>query len=245
MHRNTMLVLAAGLTGAISTAVAGHFFLTPAVASPSMSPSASVLTETRIATVDVLHLLERTLKMESYATELASETQIWNEQIRAIENERDGFLAALQQLDPSQAESPAAQSLYAQYQNALQRVNQVKQQGSIAVDKFAASQLSRAYKDIHASVQRVAAAQGYDRVFSSRMSVDTLDADNTNVVVQEVLLRPVLFSAASDDLTPMIVADLGIPDEVEPDASAPFPGDEAQPAVDPAVEPATPPAGGG
>ncbi len=241
MHRNTMLVLAAGLTGAISTAVAGHFFLTPAVA----SSSPAVLTEARTATVDVLHLLERMLATESYKTELESETSVWNEQVQTIANERDGFLTALQQLDPSEADSPIAQSLYAQYQSAQQRFDQARQQASIAIDTLAASQLSRAYKAIHASVQQIAAEQGYDRVFSSRMSVDTLDAGNTNVVVQEVLLRPVLFNASSADLTPLIVAALGIPEEVEPDASAPFPGDEAQPAVDPAVEPATPPAGGG
>ncbi len=243
MHRNTMLVLAAGLTGAISTAVASHFFMTPAVA----SPSSSVLTEARTATVDVLYLLERMLDMESYATELASETRVWNDQVQTIANERDGFLAALQQLDPSEAESPAAQALYGQYQSALQRFNQARQQASAAIDTLAASQLSRAYKDIHATVQRVATERGYDRVFSSRMTVDTLDADNTNVVVQEVLLRPVLFSSTGADLTPIVREALGIPEEADPgvDAEGPVTGDGAQPATDPAVDPATPPAGGG
>lgn len=243
MHRNTTLVLAAGLTGAISSAVAGHFFLTPAVA----SPTTALHSEARTATVDVLYLLERMLDMESYAAELADETRVWNEQVQTIANERDGFLAALQQLDPSEADSPAAQSLYAQYQNAQQRFNQARQQASTAIDTLAANQLSRAYKDIYATVQRIAGEQGYDRVFSSRMSVDTLDAGNTNVVVQEVLLRPVLFDSTGTDLTPVVREALGIPEQAQPvpDAEGPVPGGEGQPAGDPTVEPATPPAGGG
>ena len=237
MHRNTLLVLAAGLAGAFSTAVAGHLFLTPAVASSS---SAVTLTDARTGTVDVLQLLERMLDMESYATERDNETRVWNEQVTSIAQERDSYLQALQQMDPSQAETPAAQSLYAQYQSAQQRFDQARQQAGMAIDTLAAGQLTRAYQAVHAAVQKVAAEQGYDRVFSSRMDVDAIDASNTNVVVQEVLLRPVLFDGTGDDLTPLIVAELGIPERADPAVEGPVPGAEGEPAADPV----TPPAGG-
>ena len=237
MHRNTMLVLAAGLAGAFSTAVAGHLFLTPAVASPSEVS----ITDARTGTVDVLQLLERMLDMESYATERDNETRVWNEQVTSIAQERDSYLQALQRMDPEQAETPAAQSLYAQYQSAQQRFEQARQQAGMAIDSLAAGQLTRAYQAVHTAVQKIAAEQGYDRVFSTRMTVDAIDASNTNVVVQEVLLRPLLFDATSDDLTPLIATELGIPEMADPTVEEPVPGADAQPPADAT----TPPEGGG
>lgn len=237
MHRNTMLVLAAGLTGALSTAFAGHFLMTPAVA----HQASELQSAERTATVDVLKLLERMLDTEEYIAGRESESRVWNDQVGAIAAERDGYLAALQQLDPTQAESPQAQALYTQYQDAQQRFLQKRQEAAMAVDAMAAGQLSRAYQEVHATVQRVAAEQGYDRVFSSRMAVDNLDASNTNVIVQEVLLRPVLYTAAADDLTATVMEALGIPEQPEPAPEGPVPAPTPAPAEDGA---STPPAGG-
>lgn len=216
MHRNTLLVLAAGVAGALSTAVAGHMFLTPAWAQNGQPTQAG---EPATATVDVLGLLERLLETEEYATERDSERQVWAEQTQTLQSEAQMLLQSLQQLDPQQAESPEAQNLYAQYQSAVQRFNQLQQQQGMAMDRLAARQLTDAYQRIHTTVEQVASERGFARVFSSRMTADEIDASSTNAVVQEVLIRPVLFDVASVDLTPDVREALGLPEQAEEPAA--------------------------
>ncbi|MBK7405666.1 MAG: OmpH family outer membrane protein [Phycisphaerales bacterium] len=232
MQRNSHLVLAAGIAGAVFATFLSHAWSEPAIASSGLYGA-----DIKVATVDVLKLLERMLDGEPYASERESNTKTWNDQISDLASQRDALVQSLSQMKPDDAN---AQALYEQYQGLQQRINGLSQEAGAAVDKLSAQQLADAYKHIHAAVQKVAEAGGYDRVFSSRMTTEDINADNTNVIVQEVLLRPVLRNAGGDDLTPQIMEELGIKEAEpqKPDAAPTEPG-----ATGPA--PAEPVPGGG
>lgn len=235
MHRTTQLVVAAGVAGAVFATVLGQLFTTPAVASSGWSAA-----EARTATVDVLSLLERMLDTEPYASERDSATQMWNGQIQPLVEQRTGVEQSLQALDPTNPDAAAGQALYNEYQGLQQRINMLGQQAQVEMDRMSAGHLADAYSRIHAAVQVTAEAQGYDRVFSSRMSADDLNAENTNVVVQEVLLRPLLRDATGTDITELVRAELGIP-EVAPEVEGPA----VEPGAEPVVDPAAPTEGDG
>lgn len=237
MRRTMQLVIAAGVAGAVFATVFGQLLATPAVASGGWTAA-----EPRLGTVDVLGLLERMLDMEPYASERDAEAQVFNGQLQQFEAQLNATVQQLQQLDPNNPDQTIGQALYEQYQSLSQQYNQKSQERDVRLDKVSAKQLGGAYARIHAAVQTVAEAQGIDRVFSSRMTADDLNTNNTNVVVQEVLLRPLLRDVTGVDLTPAVRAELGIPDEVPP-----VEGPQAPPADEPVTppegEPATPPAG--
>lgn len=235
MQRTTQLVLAAGFAGAVFATFLSHAWSTPAMASSALYGA-----EVKVGTVDVLKLLERMLDGEPYASAREATTKTWNDQIAGLVSERDALVQSLTQMNP---EDPNAQGLYEQYQGLQQRINSLGQEAGAAVDKLSAQQLADAYKHIYAAVQSIAEAGGYDRVFSSRMTVDDINADNTNVIVQEVLLRPVLRNVSGDDLTPLVMAELGVVEA--PPAPEPGAQPEAQPGEAPAGQPEQPGPGGG
>jgi Skp family chaperone for outer membrane proteins len=216
MHRNTLLVLAAGAAGAISTTIAGH-----ALSTTAWAEARPHVAEPRTAVVDVLGLLEGMLDKEAFAEERNSEDRGWNEQLQATRDEAQALLQSLQALDPDDAESPQAQTLYAQYQSASNRFNQLQQQRATAMDRLAARQLTEAYVRIHAEACAIAEAEGYDRVYASRMTADGIDAQSTNAVVQEIMIRPLLYDVAGDDLTDRVRESLDIPESASPEAEVP------------------------
>ncbi len=236
MRRTTQLVIAAGVAGAVFATVFGQFLGTPAAASNGWT-----IGEARTGTVDVLALLERMLDMEPYASAREAKMQALNAEIEAIDAQR---LAITQQVDPNNTDPAAQQALYEQYQSLTQQINARSQQAGQELDTLSAEQLAAAYTRIHTAVQAVAEAQGIDRVFSSRMQADDLDASNTNVIVQEVLLRPLLRDATGTDLTDLVRVELGIP-EIVPEAEGPEVPPAEQPGEDPAGQPAGQPAGAG
>ncbi len=242
MRRTTQLVVAAGVAGAVFATVLGQFFVT----TPAVASSDWTTVEARTATVDVLMLLERMLDTEPYLAERNAEQQRWNDVIEPLMAERDGTLQSLQAIDPTSPDQTAGQALYQQYQQLAQRVNQLSQEAMQDLDKLSARQLADAYARIHAAVAEIAEAEGFDRVFSSRMSASDLNAENTNVVVQEVLLRPLMLDSTATDMTPMIIAKLAIPEPAPVVEETPTPEGPAntEPAAEPDAEPATDPAAG-
>ena len=91
-----------------------------------------------------------------------------------------------------------------------------------------------AYGKIHAQGRvRSPIPEGYTRVFSSRMHTDDMDPRSTNSVVQEFMIRPVLFDATSEDLTEEVRLALNIPEApVVPEmpVEGPAPTDAGDPA---------------
>ncbi|HZW09484.1 MAG TPA: OmpH family outer membrane protein, partial [Phycisphaerales bacterium] len=208
MARATGLVLAAGIAGAVAASVLQHAVSLPARAA-GQEASGIAADAARVGTVDVLRLLETMLETPEYADARNAAGDVWNTQITPLGDELNQLRQSITNMDPN---DPAAQGLYQQFQSVQQRIGSLQQDAGQAMDKMSAEQLADAYRKIHGAVTSVAEAQGIDRVFSSRTTVDDINTENTNVVVQEVLLRPVLRNVPELDLTEAVRLELGLPE---------------------------------
>lgn len=210
MPSMTRTLLAGSIAGAVLASVAASAFNAPAFAQVSTAESRD-----GFATCDVLICLERVLDSPEYADAREQTAQPWNDQIQSLVDELNGIRATIEQMEPT---DPTAQGLYQQYQSVAQRVNALRQEADVDIDAFAAGQLADAYRVIHAAVQKVGDELGYEQVLATRLSVDDIDAPNTNAMVQEVMMRLVLKSDPADDITDAVIAELNIP---EPAPEAP------------------------
>lgn len=226
-------MLVAGVVGAAlgSMALSAVSTVARADGTTPTSVSAAKQLDDNVGTVDVLRCLERMLESPDYVKEREDGAAVWNEQIQKLIDEQNAIKAKAGDLKP---DDPAANDLYQQFQSLNQRIGALQQQAVAAIDKLSAEQISKAYKLIHETIKQVGTSKGYSRVFASRMSTDDIVADNTNSMVQEVLLRPVIYANDADDLTDAVIEALNIPEP--PPAPEPAQGASIQDADEGAVE---------
>lgn len=205
--------------GAIVAAAILAVGLRPATG--TLSPAPTSPAEVRIATVDTLSLLERLMETEAYRLEREQHTASWNEQLKAMS---DNIQALEARLIAMTAQDPAAQEVYGQYQSQQQAIQELQQRAFADVDEFSARQLADGYRKLHEAYNRVAAERGYTHVVSTRLATDDLREVGTNVLLQEVMIRPLIRAPEGDDLTDAIAEALQLP-EVLPEPSGPEPED--------------------
>lgn len=226
MRSMTIVAALAAVCGGIGGASVSALVGERAVAQPTGTQGV------RMATVDVLGVLERMLESELYRPARDEATAAWNDQLQSLGTERDALVQTLQTMDP---QDPAAQQAYEQYQALGQRMYALQQEAQTAIDRFSAEQLADAYRKVYDAARAVAAREGFSHVFASRMSAEDIKAESTNVIVQEVLARPMLMSGEGEDLTALVVAELNIPE------TDPLPGVGPEPAEIPPAPGATEP----
>ncbi len=211
MNRTMQIMLVAGVVGAAlgSMALSAVSTVARAESTPLSSASVQNRLDDKVGTVDVLRCLERMLESPDYVKEREDGAAVWNEQIQKLLDEQDAIKAKAGDLKP---DDPSAKDLYQQFQSLNQRIGALQQQAVAAIDKLSAEQISKAYKIIHQTVKEVGTSKGYSRVLASRMTTDDIVADNTNSMVQEVLLRPVIYANDADDLTDAVIEALNIPE---------------------------------
>ncbi|GMV70616.1 MAG: hypothetical protein AMXMBFR77_04550 [Phycisphaerales bacterium] len=175
----------------------------------------------RIATVDTLSLLERLMETEAYRLEREQHTSSWNDQLKAMSENIQALEARLIAMTP---QDPAAQDVYGQYQSQQQAIQELQQRAYADVDEFSARQLADGYRKLHEACNRVATERGYTHVVSTRLAIDELREVGTNILLQEVMIRPLLRAPAGDDLTDAIADALQLPEAA--DAVGPNAGED-------------------
>ncbi|HRQ73827.1 MAG TPA: OmpH family outer membrane protein [Phycisphaerales bacterium] len=205
--------------GAIVAAALLAVGLRPATGTLPAAPEA--VAEVRIGTVDTLSLLERLMETEAYRLEREQHTTSWNDQLKAMSENIQALEARLIAMTP---QDPAAQEVYGQYQSQQQAIQELQQRAYADVDEFSARQLADGYRKLHEACNRVATERGYTHVVSTRLATDDLREVGTNVLLQEVMIRPLLRAPAGDDLTNAIAEALQLP-EVQPEPPAHEPED--------------------
>ncbi len=205
--------------GAIVAAALLAVGLRPATGTLSPTPAGGA--EVRIATVDTLSLLERLMETEAYRLEREQHTSSWNDQLKAMSENIQALEARLIAMTP---QDPAAQDVYGQYQSQQQAIQELQQRAYADVDEFSARQLADGYRKLHEACNRVATERGYTHVVSTRLAVDELREVGTNILLQEVMIRPLLRAPAGDDLTDAIADALQLPEAA--DAVGPNAGED-------------------
>lgn len=215
----------------------------------------------RIATVDVLSLVERMVTSERYAS--ARQTNV-NTQAKMLEDERNklGPVATEAQaaMQKAVAESqglkdgdPKLEELKKTFQDAQNKMQGLQQQeGELqrkaqdSVESFNTQQVGEVYSLVMAAAQELATKNGYSHVLASRNGSVTIRSNNVPGAVQEILARPVVVGIAGDDLTERVADALKIGPAVGDAGGAAGvpPVVQGQPMELPATTPAAAPAGG-
>jgi len=239
MNRSVQFMLVAGIVGAAIGSFAFNTLSTTAFARDAdairSSSTSSAQLDGTVGTVDVLRCLERVLESPDYASERQNSATVWNDQIQKLLDEQNAVKAKAGDLKP---DDPAAQDLYQQFQSLNQRISSLQKNAVAAIDKLSAEQIAKAYRLIHATIKQVGTDLGYTRVFASRMNTEDIVADNTNSMVQEVLLRPVIYANDANDLTEQVIDALNLPEPVPEPIPAANKNENAQDANPPADQPA-------
>lgn len=189
--------------------------MTAAVGATLLATGAGVgrANESRIATVDVIEILQEMLRTDEYE-QPREQMRIASEgELKTLENEIRRIQAELQLVTPE--ERTRGQLMYNDMQ---QKQNQYRQLADQRVREFQAlsgEQAAAAYAQIYQAAVAMATEAGYTHVIATRAG-STLDENETiAMVTQGILARPALLYPAGDDLTDRVRQKLGY--EVPPD----------------------------
>lgn len=121
------------------------------------------------------------------------------------------------QIQTQGVESPESQPLIQEFQTLRQSIQQLQAETNNQLSDFYATQMLAEHTRIVEAANTVAEAGGYGIVLSTRPPSVDLTAGPVDVMVQELLARPVVRAPASVDITAQVREQLGLP---EPEAAA-------------------------
>lgn len=184
----------------------------------------------KLATVDILKIVEKYVKSERYAPA----REAFNKDLTAQLEKLRGELESLRtQIQSSPQNAPETQGLIQNFQQRGQEFDMERQKAMAASDEFNARQIAEAYRLVAEIVMTHAQQGGYTHVLASRGGPATLKSTNIAGTVQEMLARPLVKGVAADDLTKAVLDELKLPDiddepaVAPPSGAAPAPTPEA------------------
>jgi Skp family chaperone for outer membrane proteins len=173
-----------------------------------------------MASIDVFSLIDRGLSTD----EMELERSNFETQTSASLDQVQQQLAAVQsQLSTMTADDPNAQGAYQQYQQLQNQAQLLSQQASAGYQTLIAQQISRAYTEIYAAANEIAAEGGYAFVFATRSDGELLQTDTITGITQEILARPLVTPPSATDLTEQVRIRLAYPEQVVEDLTGEAP----------------------
>lgn len=211
----------------------------PAIAGEAMihQPGSTL----RVATVDMLKIVEKMVKSDRYAPAREANNKDLTAKLEAMA----GDLQALQtQIQSSPQNAPETQAMIQNFQARRQEFDQARNEAANRSDEFNARQIAEAYRLVVEVVDAQAKKAGYTHVLATRSGPPNLKSGNIAGTVQEMLARPVVVGEPANDITKAVMDELKLPDtDDEPAPITPAaPGSGATPGPAPAIPGATPPA---
>ncbi len=209
------------------------------------SPAAAIQVEpARIASVDVLGIVARFLESDRYKPANIENAQKFDTQLKAligelslIEKQGQGLTQQSPEFAPLQQQFQAKQREFEQSRNTAQG----------EIEQFNTNQVTEAYRLTVDAANSLAAELGYTHVIVSRGEGAKINSNNVAGAVQEIIARPLLKSAAADDLTERLIKQFGLENvvlepvpAVQPTPAATGTPDAAAPTATPETAPATP-----
>lgn len=183
---------------------------------PTRATTVQAAEEHRVATVDILLLLQRLMQTDEYLPQREAVSEEWSNRIQGAQANLDKLEAEIRLLSPN---DPRSMALRQQYQQSAQQLQQLSQQGQQAFQSMTAEQASSGYTRIRDRARQMATEWGYSHLIASRTEVDFSGVTNLPGVTQEILARPVLLSPPGDDITEAIAEAMNLP-ELEDDEPA-------------------------
>jgi Skp family chaperone for outer membrane proteins len=197
-----------GIGGALAVALGWR--------APSPAPAAAETV--RIASVDMLLLVERMISGEKYTADRDNFTADQNKKLKPLADELQKIRDDSKDL---KEESDRFKALAREYNEKNQKFMELGQAANIDVESFKTAQVAEAFRILGEAVQSLAANQGYTHVVSTRSGNFVIKSNNVNGAVQEILARPLISSPAADDLTEKVIAELKLEPLPAPPVAAP------------------------
>lgn len=162
----------------------------------------------RVATVDILSLLEDSLQTDAYKPARDQFRGEWEQRMSALQSSIERIEAELRMALPT---DPGTRNLQQRYQQGMYEYQNMQQQARFEFDRLSAEQAAEAYNDLHRAADGLAREMGYSHLVATRHDGEITDRNNLATVTQEILARPLIFMPEGDDLTARLREKLSIP----------------------------------
>lgn len=215
MTKTERLTITAGIGLALALALGLRGTGEPAHAAPTAAET------TRIATVDMLLLVERMISGEKYTADRDNFTAEQNKKLQPLADELQKLRDDSKDL---KEESERFKNLAREFNEKNQRLMEMGQVANREVEQFKTAQVTEAFRLVGEAAERMAGELGYSHVFSTRSGAFTIKSDNVNGAVQEILARGLVKSPTADDLTERLIAAMKLE---APAAAVPVPDGSA------------------
>jgi Skp family chaperone for outer membrane proteins len=167
----------------------------------------------RIATVDMLAVVERVVLSEPFATQRDALTKERTDAVDAMRNAMSDLEGRAKLLP---AESPELKALQQDYAKAQQAAREATDNALSEIEALNLRQLSDAYVRVNEACKTLASELGYSHVLATRVGDLEFRSANVNGAVQEMIARGVVVSPGTDDLTQRLIERLGVAAVVVP-----------------------------
>jgi hypothetical protein len=216
------------IAAAIGAGVVGSLLLGAGAqeGQPDAAAPIRAVVPVRIATADVLGVVERMILSDRYRPAQVAFTEEQNNRLKPLADE----LVALENrgatLPPN---SPDLENLSKQFEQKRDDFQRARQEALAKIDAFNTDQVREAYRLTLQAVDDLANQRGYTHVLSSRTGPATIRSDNVAGALQEILARPVAKANATDDLTDELIKQFKL-ENVKVDEAPPRLGAPGKPA---------------
>ena len=173
---------------------------------------------TRIATADVLGIVERMLASDRYRPAQESFLKQENDKLRPLADELAAMETRGNNLAPG---SPDLERLGREFDEKQQAFQRAREEAFTRIEAFNADQVREAYRLTLAAVDQVSDQLGYTHVLSTRTGDATIRSQNVPGALQEILARPVAKASQADDLTDRLIRQLRLENVKLEDPNAP------------------------
>ncbi|MDX2131023.1 MAG: OmpH family outer membrane protein [Planctomycetota bacterium] len=215
VQRAERLAIYAGIVAAIGLGLSAHVPSTATAQNSGAAPSGQV----RIATADVLGLVDRMMATDRYTSAHQTQVQTLNKTLEPLQQELQALSARYQSLAPDNPERAEIEKAFGAKQQQLQEKNQ----DAVRQDQiFRSTQAAEAYQAVIAATDRTARELGYSHVIATRAPGTPVRAETLGGTLQELLARPLVRGDQGDDLTDRVATALLLPPVTK---ATPAPGD--------------------
>mgnify|MGYP001239187459 CR=1 FL=1 len=187
----------------------------------------------RIATADVLTLVEKLASSDRYLPAREEKVKSLRAPIDLLQKELDELRTKITAI-PDFQNSAEAQPLIQQFQTKSQNMQTLQQTAQSEAEGFNTAQLQEAYRIVIETTTQIANSKGYTHVISTKLPENALTSNNVTGLLQEMLARPVVKAPAADDITEDVVKELKLENvKTGPASAVPGPAAPAAPAPSP------------
>ena len=216
MTRTPMILLVAA--AALAGGLVARAPLPEAIAS---RPAAEI----PVGRLDIYLVMQAQMSTEDFISERVELTEQYNARLDPLIDQIESRGDLLRLLDPS---DPSSRERAEEYEMLRTQYNQLTAEAQTGVQTLYIQQLLNAYQMGADAANQIADEAGIEVLMASRAPGSKFDStDNINIVLQDLLSRPILSSPAGTDITDQVLERLGL--ERPEDTGAPLGAEQPAP----------------